>query len=87
MTESKPTSNTLEECTEEGMVDYESYIAASSIFDHPPPTPGARDNTRIASNPFVERDEVHSPIVQRTVFDPASGMLHNTFDEGQAQRL
>uniref|UniRef100_A0AAV1TMR4 Uncharacterized protein n=1 Tax=Peronospora matthiolae TaxID=2874970 RepID=A0AAV1TMR4_9STRA len=48
MTESKPPSNTLEEFYDEGMVDYESDTAASSIYDNPSVTPPPRDTTRVA---------------------------------------
>uniref|UniRef100_A0AAV1VC64 Uncharacterized protein n=1 Tax=Peronospora matthiolae TaxID=2874970 RepID=A0AAV1VC64_9STRA len=87
MIESKPSSNTLEDFLGEDMEDYVSDTAASSICDHPPDTPPARETTRIAPNPFVKRNEVPSPIAQKTAVDPASGMLHNTLDEDEAQHL
>uniref|UniRef100_A0AAV1U6Z8 Uncharacterized protein n=1 Tax=Peronospora matthiolae TaxID=2874970 RepID=A0AAV1U6Z8_9STRA len=55
-TESKFSSNTLVEFLEEGTMEYESDTAASSIYDHPPATPPARNNTRIAPIPFVKLD-------------------------------
>uniref|UniRef100_A0AAV1UW81 Uncharacterized protein n=1 Tax=Peronospora matthiolae TaxID=2874970 RepID=A0AAV1UW81_9STRA len=58
MTESKPSSNTLEEFLEKSMVDYESDIVASSVYEPLPVTPPARDTTRVALNPFVEHEEV-----------------------------
>uniref|UniRef100_A0AAV1TFF9 Uncharacterized protein n=1 Tax=Peronospora matthiolae TaxID=2874970 RepID=A0AAV1TFF9_9STRA len=69
------------------MVDYESDTAVSSIYDHRPATPPVRDNTRIAPNQFVKRDEVPLPIAQHAVVDFASGVLHNTLDEDQEKDL
>uniref|UniRef100_A0AAV1TG11 Uncharacterized protein n=1 Tax=Peronospora matthiolae TaxID=2874970 RepID=A0AAV1TG11_9STRA len=72
---------------EEGMVDYERDTVASSIYDHPPATPPARDTARTAPNPFMERDEVPTPSAQRAFVDPASGVLHNTLGQNRAQYL
>uniref|UniRef100_A0AAV1TSI2 Uncharacterized protein n=1 Tax=Peronospora matthiolae TaxID=2874970 RepID=A0AAV1TSI2_9STRA len=69
------------------MVGYESDTAASSIYDHPQATPPARDTVRTAPNLFVEREEVPSPLAQRSAIDPALGLLHNKLDEDQAQYL
>uniref|UniRef100_A0AAV1UVY1 Uncharacterized protein n=2 Tax=Peronospora matthiolae TaxID=2874970 RepID=A0AAV1UVY1_9STRA len=87
MTESKPSSNTLEEFLEEGILDYGINTVASSVYDIPPATPPARDTTRVASNPFVEREEVPSPLAQRADVGPALGVLNNTLDGDQAQYL
>uniref|UniRef100_A0AAV1UC57 Uncharacterized protein n=1 Tax=Peronospora matthiolae TaxID=2874970 RepID=A0AAV1UC57_9STRA len=87
MTEPKPSSKTLEGFLEEGKVKYESDTAASIIYKHPPSTPLACDNTLISPNPIVKRDEVPLPIAQRAIVDPTSGVVHNTFDEDQAQHF
>uniref|UniRef100_A0AAV1U891 Uncharacterized protein n=1 Tax=Peronospora matthiolae TaxID=2874970 RepID=A0AAV1U891_9STRA len=85
MTESNPSSNTLEEFLKLGMADYESDTAASIIYDHPPATPPVCGTARIAPKLFVVRKEVSSPLAQRAAVDPALGALHNTLGEDQAQ--
>uniref|UniRef100_A0AAV1UH44 Uncharacterized protein n=1 Tax=Peronospora matthiolae TaxID=2874970 RepID=A0AAV1UH44_9STRA len=87
MTELKSSSNTLKEFLKEGAVGYESDIAASSFYGPPPDTPTARDTTRVAPNPFLEREEVPSPLAQRAVVEPTLGVLHNILDEDQALSL
>uniref|UniRef100_A0AAV1UMG6 Uncharacterized protein n=1 Tax=Peronospora matthiolae TaxID=2874970 RepID=A0AAV1UMG6_9STRA len=87
MTVVKPSSNIVEELLEEGMVDYEIDTVASSVYDPPPAMPLVRDIMHVAPYPFVEREEVPSPLAQLAVFDTASGVLHNTLNEDQAQYL
>uniref|UniRef100_A0AAV1T634 Uncharacterized protein n=1 Tax=Peronospora matthiolae TaxID=2874970 RepID=A0AAV1T634_9STRA len=80
MTESKPSYNTLELFLEEGMLDYESDTTASRIYGHPPATPPTRGSARLAPNPFVEHEDLPSPLARRTAVDPALGVLHNKLD-------